>query len=64
MSARGCPGRCAGVHLLLALLSGYPLLTCPPSLLPGVDKANALMRAFCYGMMGPFWDERRVHIDR
>jgi SAM-dependent methyltransferase len=30
----------------------------------GVDKANALMRAFCYGVMGPFWDERRVHIDR
>lgn len=30
----------------------------------GFDKANGVLRAFTYGTMGPFWDERRAYIDR
>lgn len=51
--------------LLASLVLQPCTVTLPPFLAcAGVEKANSLMRAFCYGMMGPFWDERRVHIDR
>lgn len=29
-----------------------------------LDRVNGLMRAFTYGTMGPFWDDRRQYIDR
>ncbi|KAL4441035.1 hypothetical protein ABPG77_010466 [Micractinium sp. CCAP 211/92] len=30
----------------------------------GLAQANGLMRAFTYGTMGPFWDDRRQYIDK
>lgn len=48
---------------------GPPALTGPCSLLSLLvpfllAQANGLMRAFTYGTMGPFWDDRRQYIDK
>lgn len=44
----------------LACTAPYPADHLPPAL----AQANGLMRAFTYGTMGPFWDDRRQYIDK